>query len=190
MSRPIKFFLLFTVCAIFSGEGLYAQLEWYVSGQTSTALPDIIPQQLAPEAFREGRVTALFTETLVGGGNVVPAMGLGLERIRFAPLADGDGHPEYFRLAVPVGMALRLREAETSFNFITTLFLQPSFAFGTTGIDENYGPRNVQWQAKVGARVTLDPIFLGANFQPSLGDRWRDAPSASAYWTFFAGIRW
>ncbi|MTB52295.1 hypothetical protein [Lewinella sp. W8] len=190
MSRPIKFFLLFTVCAIFSGEGLYAQLEWYVSGQSSTTLSDIVPQQSASEVYREGRTTALFTETLVGGGKIVPAVGLGLERIRFAPLADGDDQPEYFRLGVPVGMALRLREAETSFNVITTLMLQPSFTFGTTGIDENYGPRDVQWLAKVGGRVTLDPIFLGANFQPSLGDRWRDAPSASAYWTFFAGIRW
>jgi hypothetical protein len=173
-----------------AGEGLHAQLEWYVSGQFSNSLAAVPTQSSAGEIYRDGKMLGLSAETLVGSGQLVPTLGLGFERFGFAAPTDGAERPGYSRLVLPFGVAHRLRAPETSFNLITSLVLQPTYTFGVVGIDGELGPKEVQWHAKVGTRLTLDPIFFGVHFHPTFGDNWNTSPSELSYWTFSIGARW
>lgn len=188
MFHKLKVRLLFIVCIFFAGEGLNAQVEWFLSGHLSSLISETRAGTSGLTIYGDGRAMGLSVETLLGPKQLVPTIGLGLQRFGFS--SQREISPEFARVVLPIGVAYRLRPAHTSLNLVASLALQPSIVFGEQGFDPGGGPEEVQWQAKVGAKFTFDPIFFGLSYQPYLGASWAEAVPDLSHWTFSIGIRW
>lgn len=135
----------------------------------------------------EGNGFLLGVDALAGSRNLAPLAAVYFQRVDF--LGVNQQSIKFSRLLLPIGLAYRLRPANTSFNLIPSTAIVPVISMGNKDLLPEYEVNSFQFQARFGLVLTLDMITFGTHYWPSFGGFWKNSSAKPNFFSFSLGIR-
>jgi len=127
-------------------------------------------------------------DVLIGGGHLVPQLGAFFQRIAYR---EGEVRIEGNQLALPLGLAYRLREASTSFNLVGVVNLVPAFVLSEfiPDLPTEVNEPSFQLQGRLGLALYLDYLTLHLDWWIPTTERWEATDAKVSFTTLGLGVR-